>query len=149
MLEGLPPCRPLSRLQDFLCVSLSSHAHRVASTSFTALVSCSKQSTIHTGMVRYNSRGSAASSRAATVMLPFSKYAATGLKKNMNVGRKFISVKDQKIRALLFAHSFEAKFGFGFGFASCLKTRPESALRKHHISTSTNGVHFFKILGQV
>ena len=48
LLEGLPPCRPLSRLQDFLCVSLSSHANRVASRSFTALAACSTQAIIHT-----------------------------------------------------------------------------------------------------
>ena len=48
----------------------------------------------------------------------------------MNLKPKYISVEDRKIRALLFAHSFETRFGFGFGLASYL-TKPESALRKH------------------
>ena len=49
----------------------------------------------------------------------------------MNLERKFISAEDRKVRALLFAHSFETNFGFGFGLASYLKTKPESVVRKH------------------
>ena len=49
----------------------------------------------------------------------------------MNLERKFISVKYRKVRALLFAHSFETKMGFVFGLASYLKTKPESDRRKH------------------
>ena len=49
-----------------------------------------------------------------------------------NLERKVLSVEDRKVNPLLFEHSsFETKFGFGFGLASYLKTRPESALRKH------------------
>ena len=50
----------------------------------------------------------------------------------MNPERKVPSVlKDRKVNALLFAHSSETKFGFGFGRASYMKTKLESALRKH------------------
>ena len=49
----------------------------------------------------------------------------------MNLERKFISAKDSKVHALLFARFFETKIGFGFGLASYLKTKPESALLKH------------------
>ena len=51
---------------------------------------------------------------------------------------KVSSVKDRKVRALLFAHSFETKIGFGFDLASYLKTKPESALRKHPIKVLVN-----------
>ena len=39
----------------------------------------------------------------------------------------------------LLKHSFETKIGFGFGLASYLKTKSESALRKHHISSNIRG----------
>ena len=41
----------------------------------------------------------------------------------MNFERKVLSVQDRKVHALLFAHSFETKIGFGFGLASYLKTQ--------------------------
>ena len=53
--------------------------------------------------------------------------------------RKFLSVKDRKVHALLFAHSFETKIGFGSGLASYMKTEPESALRKHPIAMKNVG----------
>ena len=54
-----------------------------------------------------------------------------GLKKNLNLERKFLSAKDRKVHALLFVRSFEAKIRFGLGLASYLKTKPESAVPKH------------------
>ena len=52
LLERVPPCRSLSRLQDFFCISLLSHVKRVVSTSSTAFAACSKQATIRTDMLQ-------------------------------------------------------------------------------------------------
>ena len=52
----------------------------------------------------------------------------------MNLEQKIPSVKGRKVHGLLFAHPFETKIGFDFGLASYLKTKPESALRKHSIT---------------
>ena len=51
--------------------------------------------------------------------------------KKMNLERKFLSVEDPIVHSLLFAHSFEIKVGTDFDLASYLKTKPESAVRKH------------------
>ena len=53
------------------------------------------------------------------------------LKKNLTLERKFLPVEDRKVNSLLFTHSFVTKIGFDFGLSSYLKTKPESALRKH------------------
>ena len=47
-----PPCRPLNRLRHLLCVSLLSHANRVASTSFTTPAACSTPAISHTDMLQ-------------------------------------------------------------------------------------------------
>ena len=51
MLEG-PPCRPISRLQDFLCVSLLPHTTECQSQTSQHLQPCSAHAIIHTGMIQ-------------------------------------------------------------------------------------------------
>ena len=49
-----------------------------------------------------------------------------------NVGCMVCDCNVRKNYALLFAHSSETKIGLFFGFTWLLKTKPKSALRKHH-----------------
>ena len=74
--------------------------------------------------------------RQLAVLLAFKVVVLRRRKKNLYHERKFIHVKERKVHALLFAHSFETKIGFGFGLASYLKTKPESALRKRPSGSS-------------
>ena len=70
LLEGLLLCRPCRRLQDFLCVSLLSHATEWHPQASQHLQPCSTHAIIHTGMIRLPSFRR--KSRAATLVFLFS-----------------------------------------------------------------------------